>query len=127
MKGKAFEKRINRDFDRAIRDLAALREDAVTGLSRKFEHLANDTKEMATDAVKTLNKDVGHGLSQYNTKVQYVADRVPGGFGEKAARYPWVAISISLAVGFLLGSYLKPPGANLLMTTWKKLAKSSIN
>jgi ElaB/YqjD/DUF883 family membrane-anchored ribosome-binding protein len=131
MKDKAFTKKVNRDVDqtkkdfstlgedgvtgmtRIKKDLVTLGEDGVTGLSRKFEQLANDTKEMATDAVKTLNKDVGHGLSQYNAKVQDVADRVPGGFGEKAARYPWVAISISLAVGFLLGSYLKPARSKL--------------
>jgi ElaB/YqjD/DUF883 family membrane-anchored ribosome-binding protein len=59
-------------------------------------------------AAATLKKDVGHGLSQYNAKVQEVADKVPGHFGEMAARYPWVAISLSLAVGLLLGSLLKP-------------------
>jgi ElaB/YqjD/DUF883 family membrane-anchored ribosome-binding protein/uncharacterized protein YjbJ (UPF0337 family) len=131
MNDKAFENKVNRDVDQAKKDFTTLGEDnvtglasikkdlvmlgddGVTGLSRKFEQLANDTKEMVTDAVKTLNKDVGHGLSQYNAKVQDVADRVPGGFGEKAARYPWVAISIALAVGFLLGSYLKPARSKL--------------
>jgi ElaB/YqjD/DUF883 family membrane-anchored ribosome-binding protein len=82
--------------------------DGVTGLSRKFEQLADDTKELVTDAVKTVNKDVGHGLSQYNAKVQEAADKVPGGFGEKATRYPWVAMSIALAFGILLGNILKP-------------------
>jgi ElaB/YqjD/DUF883 family membrane-anchored ribosome-binding protein len=126
MNDKAFENKVNRDVDQAKKDfttlgednvtglasikkdLAMLGDDGVTGLSRKFEQLADDTKEMVTDAVKTLNKDVGHGLSQYNAKAQEVADKVPGGFGEKAARYPWVAISIALAVGFLLGNLLKP-------------------
>jgi ElaB/YqjD/DUF883 family membrane-anchored ribosome-binding protein len=28
--------------------------------------------------------------------------------GKKAARYPWVAISIALTVGFVLGSLLNP-------------------
>jgi len=126
MNDKAFENKVNRDVDQAKKDfttlgednvtglasikkdLVTLGDDGVTGLSRKFEQLADDTKEMVTDAVKTLNKDVGHGLSQYNAKAQEVADKVPGGFGEKAARYPWVAMSIALAVGFLLGNLLKP-------------------
>jgi ElaB/YqjD/DUF883 family membrane-anchored ribosome-binding protein len=59
-------------------------------------------------AAATVKKDVGHGLSQYNAKAQEVANQVPGGFGKKAVRYPWVTISIALAVGFLLGSLLKP-------------------
>jgi ElaB/YqjD/DUF883 family membrane-anchored ribosome-binding protein len=126
MKDKAFEKKVDRDFDQAKKDfttltednitglanikkdLVTLRDDGVTGLSRKFEQLTDATTEMVTDAVKTLNKDVGHGLSEYNAKVQEAADKVPGGFGEKATRYPWVAMSIALAVGILLGNILKP-------------------
>ena len=126
MNDKAFEKKVNRDVDQAKKDFTTLGEDNVTGLvrikkdlvtlgddgvtgvSRKFEQVADDTQEMVTDAVKTLNKDVGHGLSHYNVKSQEVADKVPGSFCKKAARYPWVAISIVLAVGFLLGSLLKP-------------------
>jgi hypothetical protein len=90
------------------KDLVALGDDGVTGLSRKYEQLANDTKEMVTDAVRTMNKEVGQGLSQYNAKVQDVADRVPGDVGRKAARYPWVTITLSLVFGVLLGLLLKP-------------------
>jgi len=126
MNDKAFENKVNQDVDQAKKDfttlgednvtgltrikkdLVTLGEDGVTGLSRKFEQLAGDTKEMVTDVVKTLNKDVGHGLSQYNAKVQDVADRIPGGFSKKAAGYPWVTITISLALGLLLGVLLKP-------------------
>ena len=85
MNDKAFEKRINRDFDRAKRDLAALRDDAVTGLSKKFEQLADGPRKKAAVAVKTLNKSVGQSLNQYNSKVQDVVDRVPGDLGKKAA------------------------------------------
>ena len=89
-------------------DVATLGEDGVTGLSRKFEKLTDDAKETVAGAVKTMNKDVGQGLSQYNAKVQDYANRVPGDFGKKAARYPWVTITISLAFGLLLGVLLKP-------------------
>ena len=68
MDDKAFENKVNRDIDKAKEDVAALRVDAatlgddgVTGLSRKFEQLTDETKVMVTDAVKSLNKDVGHG------------------------------------------------------------------
>jgi ElaB/YqjD/DUF883 family membrane-anchored ribosome-binding protein len=115
MNDKAFENKVNRDIDKAKEDVAALRvdtatlgEDGVTGLSRKFEQLTDETKVMVTDAVKSLNQEVGHGLSTYNAKVQDVADRLPGDFGKKAARYPWVTITMSLAAGLLLGVLLKP-------------------
>jgi ElaB/YqjD/DUF883 family membrane-anchored ribosome-binding protein len=115
MDDKAFENKVNRDIDKAKEDVATLGEDVatlgedgVTGLSRKFEQLTDETKVMATDAVKSLNKDVGHRLNTYNAKVQDVADRLPGDFGKKAARYPWVTITMSLAAGLLLGLLIKP-------------------
>ena len=141
MNDKAFENKVNQDIDKAIEDVATLREDVatlgedaatlgedgVTGLSRKFEQLTDETKVMVTDAVKTLNKDVGHGLSQYNSIVQDYADRLPGDFGKKAARYPWVTITMSLAAGLLLGVLLKPGGRALVSPSQQKLAESSIN
>ena len=126
MNDKAFENKVNQDVDQAKENLATLGEDSLAGLdtikkdlvtlgddvvtrlSRKFEQLSDSTKEMVTEAVKTLNKDVEHGLSQYNTKAQEVADKVPGGFSEKTAKYPWVAMSITLAAGLLVGVLLKP-------------------
>ena len=108
MDDKAFENKVDRDIDKAKEDVATLGEDGVTGLSRKFEQLTDETKEMVTDAVKSLNQEVGHGLSTYNAKVQDFADRLPGDLGKKAARYPWVTITMSLAAGLLLGVLLKP-------------------
>ena len=63
MDDKAFENKVRRDIDKAKGDVATLGEDGVTGLSRKFEQLTDKTKVMVTDTVKSLNKDVGHGLS----------------------------------------------------------------
>jgi len=108
MDDKAFENKVNRDIDKAKEDVATLGEDGVTGLSRKFEQLTDETKEMVTDAVKSLNQEVGHGLSTYNAKVQDFADRLPGDLGNKVARFPWVTITMSLAAGLLLGVLLKP-------------------
>jgi len=108
MNDKAFENKVNRDVDHAKKDIATLKDDGVTGLSRIVEQLADDTKKTIIDAVSTVNKTVGKGLSQYNAKVQDVADRVPGGFSKKAVGYPWVTITISLVLGLLLGALLKP-------------------
>ncbi len=126
MNDKAFENKVNQDVDQAKENLATLGEDSLAGLdsikkdlvtlgddvvtrlSRKFEQLSDSTKEMVTEAVKTLNKDVGHGLNEYNAKAQDVADKVPGGFSKKATKYPWVTMSITLAAGLLLGVLLKP-------------------
>ncbi len=83
-------------------------EDSTSQLSEGFEDLTGKARETVVDAAAAVKKDVGQGLSQYNAKAQKVADKVPGDFGVKAVQYPWVAISIALAVGFLLGSLLKP-------------------
>lgn len=108
MNENAFENKVNRDVVKTKRDLAALRDDGVTGLRRMFEPLADSAREKFAATVKTINKEVDHGLNQYNKKVQDVADKVPGGFSQKAAGYPWVTITISLVFGLLLGVILKP-------------------
>jgi len=107
MNGKAYEKRINRDLDRTKRDLSALRDDIVSGLNLKLDELAGHPKKSAEVAVKTLNKSIGHGLDQYNTKVQDVVDKVPGDIGRKAAGYPWVAISLSIVLGLMFGVLIR--------------------
>ena len=103
-----FEDDVSQATSKAKEDLITWMENAVSQLSGGIEKLTDDARETMVGAASTVKKDVGHGLSQYNAKVQEVADKVPGGFGEKAARYPWVTISISLVVGFLLRSLLKP-------------------
>ena len=111
MNDKAFENKVNRDIDRAKKDIATLGDDGVAGLNRKVEQLTDDAKKMVAGPVKTFNEGVGQGLSQYNTKVQNIADRVPGDFSKKVAVYPWVTITISLALGLLVGALLKPSRA----------------
>jgi ElaB/YqjD/DUF883 family membrane-anchored ribosome-binding protein len=94
---------------KAKEDLTAWVEGGVAQLNDGVEKLTGDARETVVGAAAKVKKDVGHGLSQYNTKAQEVADKVPGGFGKQAASYPWVGISIALAVGFLLGIMIKPP------------------
>lgn len=108
MNNKKFVKQVNRDIDKAKMDLAALREDSINGLNRIFEQLTGDTQKTVDMAAKTVNETVGQGLSQFNAKVQDVADKIPGGLGTKAVGYPWVTITLSLVVGLLLGAILKP-------------------
>ena len=108
MNDQQLENNVRQDAAKLNRDLTKSVEDSFSQLSEGFEKLTGDARETVVSAAATAKKDVGHGLSQYNAKVQEVADKVPGGLGEKAARYPWVTASIALAVGFLVGSLLKP-------------------
>ena len=103
-----FEDNVSQATGKAKEDLTTWVEDGASQLSEGFEKLTDDARETVVGAAATVKKDIGHGLSQFNAKAQEVADKVPGGFGKKAARYPWVAISIALAFGFLLGNILKP-------------------
>jgi ElaB/YqjD/DUF883 family membrane-anchored ribosome-binding protein len=103
-----FQDNVGQATGKAKEDLTTWVGDGVSQLSEGFEKLTGDARETVVGAAATVKKDVGHGLSQYNAKAQEVADKVPGGFGKKAASYPWVAISIALAVGFLLGIMIKP-------------------
>jgi len=104
MKDKVFENKVDRDVEKTKKDLVTLGDDGVTGVRRVFEKLGVNAKK----ATASLNKGVVQGLSQYNEKVQDIANRVPGDFSKKATGNPWVAITITLAVGLLLGVLLKP-------------------
>jgi uncharacterized protein YjbJ (UPF0337 family) len=102
------ETTVNQATGKAKEDLTSWVDDGVSQLSGRVEKLTSDARETVVGAAATVKKDVGHGLSRYNAKAQKVADTVPGSFGKKAARYPWVGMSIALAVGFVVGSLLKP-------------------
>ena len=106
-------KKVRQDADKFQTDVSNLAEDGISQLSQGVENLVDNAKETVINAATTVRKDVGHGLDQYNTKAQEFVDKVPGGLGEKAAEYPWVAISIALAVGFLLGGLLNPTQKHL--------------
>lgn len=108
MNSKTIEKRINRNLDRTKRDLAALKEDTVTGFTWKISQLTDGPRKSTTEAMKTLNKSIGEGLTQYNTRVQDAVSKVPGNINKKASRYPWVAISMAMFMGLILGVTLKP-------------------
>ncbi|MDD5371365.1 MAG: hypothetical protein PHQ40_20025 [Anaerolineaceae bacterium] len=103
-----FEDNLNQATGKAKEDLTTWVEDSSSQISEGLEKLTDQARETMVSAAVTVKKDVGHGLSQYNTRAQEVADKVPGGWGMKAARYPWVTISIALLVGFLLGIVINP-------------------
>lgn len=115
MNDKAFEKKVDRDVAQVKKDFSTLVGDGAAGLQRKYDQVADGAREKVSGArekvsgaVSTMKKDVGSSLSQYNEKVQDVADRFPGDFGKNAAGYPWVTITVSLVLGLLLGLLLKP-------------------
>jgi hypothetical protein len=134
---QVFESKVNHDADKLKEDAATVMEDGKVGLDRfetqtiqtvnkakddltqwvevgtaqfgqKLENLTNGARDTMIVKAKTVQQDVDLGLSQYNTKVQELADKAPGGFGQKAARYPWVTITVSLVFGLMLGMLLKP-------------------
>ncbi len=83
-------------------------EDNASKMSRDLGKFTSDANESMVGVAATLKKDIGHGLSHYNTKVQEMVDKAPGGLREQAAKYPWVALSITVLAGFLLGMIIRP-------------------
>lgn len=103
-----FESSIGKIAGKTKEEITAWADDGASHLSKGFVKLAVDAKETVGSTAETVRKDVGHRLNQYNEKAKEIADHVPDGFGKKVARYPWVAITIGLLVGFLLGMIFKP-------------------
>lgn len=83
-------------------------EDSVSQVSAGVDKMTGEAKDTLVNAAASVKKDVGHGLSQYNQKAQQLANKVPGNFGNQTARYPWVAISIVLVLGLLVGILVRP-------------------
>ncbi len=103
-----FEQDVNQATDQAKEDLTTWVNDGITHMSEKLGKFSGDAKEAVVGSTAAMKKDVGQGLSQYNAKVEEAAGKVPGDFGGKAAKYPWVLVTIALVVGFVLGNLLKP-------------------
>ncbi len=108
MNDRQYERKVEQDANRVKKNLSNLFNNSVDRVESKVEAIADDAKATYDDTTTTTKKDVVQGLSQFNTKAQEYAEMIPGGLAEKAAKYPWVAISIGLGVGVLLGGLLKP-------------------
>src|SRR5512140_2727581 len=115
MNGRRLQNKVLQDAEKLIKDLNILQGDSiallnsledkvsqtteglpvwvegnVSQLSKGVEKLADDAVETVAKAATSVKKDIGHGLTQYNTKAQKVIDKVPGNLNKKAAKYPWV-------------------------------------
>ncbi|NTV36350.1 MAG: hypothetical protein HGA53_05305 [Anaerolineaceae bacterium] len=103
-----FEDKLSQSADKARADITSWVEDGVSQISTDIEKFTGDAKDTLAGAATSVTKDVGHRLRQYNAKAQEIANKAPGSIGKKAARYPWVAITIGLVFGILLGVLFKP-------------------
>ena len=77
------------------------------------EEGVSNIKETLDETAKSIDKNIRHGLSQYNAKAQELADKIPGRLGDNVIRYPWVAITASLLMGIGMGvglGFLIKPG-----------------
>jgi len=108
MNDQQLEKKIQNDTADIRRDLDSLMKKNASKISQGYEKLKGDAKETLGDAADTVKKEVGNGLSQYNAKAQEYANKVPGDLVDKVTKYPWVAITVGLGIGLLLGGLLKP-------------------
>ncbi len=106
--GAAQLSRLETNVSKAKDDLSTWVGGGISHLGEGFEKLTDDAKGAVASYAAEVNKDVGHGLSRYNSKIQEIADKFPGSFSYKVDRYPWVAISITLVIGFVLGILIKP-------------------
>lgn len=114
MNGKQMEKKIQHDAEKVKKNINTLMDDGVTQATRGLEKLTDEAKKLTGEAKDTListadsvGKDIGKGLKQYNDKADEIAKSVPGDFGKKVTQYPWVAISIGLGIGLLVGGLFK--------------------
>jgi hypothetical protein len=84
-------------------------EDSVSQLTKGFEKLTGDARETVVNTAASVKKDVGQRLNQYNSKVMKVIHKDSDAAARKAAIITWVAVFLSLTVGFGVGFFLLRP------------------
>jgi ElaB/YqjD/DUF883 family membrane-anchored ribosome-binding protein len=102
------EDKVSQAAVKAGEDLTTRIDGGIAQLHEGAEKLINEVQETVVHAAAAVKKEIGQGVTQYNAKAQQVVDKIPGRLGWNAARYPWVAVSIALVAGILLGALLKP-------------------
>jgi len=103
-----FEENLGQNAIKTRAEIYAWLDQNATQLKEDYNKMASNAKESFTDASNTVMKNVDHQFSNFNAKAEEVVNNVPGGVGEKIAKYPYVAISIAVIFGFLVGSLLSP-------------------
>jgi hypothetical protein len=96
--------RFEENVSQARVDISNWVDEGVSHISDELEKLTDDAKLIVVDVAAGVKKDVGQGINQYNLQAQAAADKVPGNFSRDVDRYPWVAISVALVIGYVLGS-----------------------
>lgn len=103
-----YENTVSQASGKAKKDLTNRLESSVSQLSKGFDSATgNATKALSGTSTK-FKKNMGNWLDHFNAKAQKVAVEVPKELGKKASRFPWIVITIGLAVGFLIGIMFLP-------------------
>jgi ElaB/YqjD/DUF883 family membrane-anchored ribosome-binding protein len=100
MNDRQFEKKMRQDANKVIKDVHTLLEDGAAQLGRFEERMSQGGKQAKEDLVNWAEESasqMGDGF-----------EKVTGSMAQKVTDHPWVAISVGLAFGFVLGSLLKP-------------------
>lgn len=108
MNGSNLDKQGKQDTDRIKKDLNKMLANRVSQITEEIDKFTGEAKEAMLGAAESVKKDMEVQLDLYNSKAQEVVDKVPGGLVEKTTRYPWVAVSLALVAGLVLGGLLKP-------------------
>lgn len=107
MNEKQMNKKIEQDSENVKKDINSLMEDSVSRVTKGLERLTGEAKDTLVNTSETMKKEIGHGIKQYNAKANDFAKSIPGDLSKKVSNYPWVAISIGLGIGLLLGGLFK--------------------
>ena len=83
-------------------------EEGVSKIKDSTHQVMDNVKDTIDKTVKSVDKNITQGMTQYNLKAQQIADKMPCRLGDKVIRYPWVAITVSLLIGIGLGFLIKP-------------------
>lgn len=100
MNDQQLENKVRRDADKVKKDIRTLLGHGADRIER-FEDQVSQGSVKAKEDLATWAED---SASQVGDKFE----KVTTSLAQQVSSHPWVAISIGLAFGFLLGSLIKP-------------------
>ncbi len=108
MNEQQFESKMEKDGTKVKKALITFIGDGASQMKDEYDQFTGTAQDKANETAAVIKKNVDHGMKQYNSKIQEVADKFAGGVSKNVSKYPWVVVSLGLLVGLILGAILKP-------------------
>ncbi|MCB9078161.1 MAG: hypothetical protein H6631_11250 [Anaerolineaceae bacterium] len=109
--GNAKYEQAKQGIDSVSKALEGKREEVAGVAQETYGYVIEKAQQVVdnlTSKTDEAKQQVDTRLSDYNNKLAAAADHLPGDVNRTIVRYPWMTIVAVLALGLVIGFWLKP-------------------